>query len=575
MKTRNLSIIGVAVAAAAVWTTAVDAANRPKLVVAIVVDQFRCDYLTRFRSDYHAGFERLLTKGAVFTDAGYVHANTVTANGHSTVLTGALPSVSGIVGDSWWDRTLGRSVESVADPEVKTVGQPPPAPVPGPRAASGATGASGALPVLSSSPRHLLVSTVGDELKMRYPSSHVVGVSIKPRGAILPSGRMADGAYWFEDNIKRWVTSTYYRKELPQWVTDLNAEIAKRDLPKEWYPLGAAPGSVKPYCVLKPVPPPAGPAAAAGPRDCTNIDSMPAGNELIEEMAERAAAAENLGGHETTDILTVSFSANDYVGHAVGPDAPEVRDISIRTDILIGKLMDYLESRVGAGNVTYVLTADHGVAPVPEVNQARNMPGGRLTTKSLADKATAALSQKFGPGEWLISGTEYLNLKLIAERNLDRSQVERVAADAMKSEPHIARVYTRTELESGAVTGDPVGRAFTVDFYGPRSGELFVLQDPYWIFRATSGTTHGTPYWYDAHVPIIFLGAGIKQGVYGESIAVNDIAPTISTLLGVEIPSGNSGNVLRQIIDDGPAPAPVPATETGRKPAARGASGKR
>ena len=227
---------------------------------------------------------------------------------------------------------------------------------------------------------------------------------------------------------------------------------------------------------------------------------------------------------------------------------------------------------MGAGNVIYTLIADHGVAPVPEVNQKRNMPGGRLVTKTLVDKATAALSQRYGAGKWLISGTEYLNLDLIESRHLNRADVERVAAEAMRTAPHIARVYTRSELQSGSVATDPIGRAFALSFFGPRSGDLFVLPEPYWMF-ATTGTTHGTPYWYDAHVPLIFVGPRIKPGTHPEPVAINDVAPTLSDLLGVETPSGSSGMVLTEIFGDTSVPAPSTAT-SGRKPA-RGASGKK
>ena len=555
MMKRCLISFAVVCIAAGAWGAAVRAASRPKLVVALLADQFRYDYLERFRSDYHAGFDRLLTKGAVFTNASYIHAKTVTAVGHSTYLTGAPPSVSGITGNDWYDRTLQRTMQSVSDASVKTIGRPAAA-----RAASGASGASGrVLPPLSSSPRPLLVSTVGDEFKMRYPDSHIFGVSIKDRGAILPSGHMANGAYWFADDVKHWVTSTYYRDRMPQWVTDLNAQLEKRTfVGDEWFPLGAKPGSVKPYCKLyAPLPEvPEGQEKpkepVRDPRNCSTIEAMPIGNELIEQFAEKLVAQENLGGHNDTDILTVSFSSNDYVGHAVGPDAPEVHDISVRTDILIGKLMDYLDSRVGAGNVLYIFTADHGVAPKPEVNEARHMPGGRLVTKTLTDKASAALTARYGEGKWFTSGTEYLNLDLIDSRRLDRAEVERVAAEAMETVPHIARVYTRTELESGSVSEDRIGRAFSLAFFPQRSGELFVLPEPYWMFAAT-GSTHGTPYWYDAHVPVIFMGPGIKPGTYPEAVAVNDIAPTLSDILGVDTPSGSIGRILSEILDGAPA----------------------
>jgi hypothetical protein len=310
MMKRCLISFAVVCVAAGAWAAAVRAASRPKLVVALLADQFRYDYLERFRSDYHAGFDRLLTKGAVFTNASYIHAKTVTAVGHSTYLTGATPSVSGITGNDWYDRNLQRTMQSVSDSTVKTIGRP------AARAASGASGASGRqLPPLSSSPRQLLVSTVGDEFKMRYPDSHIFGVSIKDRGAILPSGHMANGAYWFADDVKHWVTSTYYRDQMPQWVNDLNAQLEKRTfVGDEWYPLGAKPGSAKPYCKLYPPLPevpegqPKPKEPVRDPRNCSTIEAMPIGNELIEQFAEKLVAQENLGTHNNTDILTVSFS---------------------------------------------------------------------------------------------------------------------------------------------------------------------------------------------------------------------------------------------------------------------------
>jgi arylsulfatase A-like enzyme len=271
---------------------------------------------------------------------------------------------------------------------------------------------------------------------------------------------------------------------------------------------------------------------------------------MIEDLAERAIVAENLGHHPGVDFLTVSFSANDYVGHAVGPDDPAVRDISIRTDLLLGKLFDFVEQQAGAGNTLIVLTADHGVAPVPEVNQARHMPGGRLNGKQVSAKITDALSERFGPGDWLIPGSPatmpYLNLKLVSTLKLDLAEVERVAAAAAAGVDHIARVYTSQQLSSGAVQQDAISRAFSLSFYGPRSGDLFILQEPYYLFEAT-GTSHGVPYAYDNHVPVLFWGPGIKPGTYSGTIAVNDIAPTLAALLGTAEPSGSMGRVLSEM----------------------------
>jgi len=499
-------------------------AKKPKLVLAIVVDQFRYDYLLRFRADYSAGLSRLLAQGAVFTDAHYPQAATITAVGHATFLTGATPSVSGIVGNEWWDRASETKVTSVSDPNTRIVG--------------GFAGLEGA------SPNRLLVSTVGDELKMREgENSRVIGISLKDRSAILPSGHMADGAFWFDNASGRWATSNYYMEALPDWVKALNdTSPLRRHIGSQWFPLGTGDDSTAPLCTM---------VAGTDVRFCGSIEATPWANEMIEEMAERALAAEHLGHHPGTDILTVSFSANDYVGHEVGPDDPAVRDISIRTDRLLGKLFDAAENAAGAGNTLVVFTADHGVAQVPEVNRTRHMPGGRITEAQITNAINEALRKKFGPGDWVKPipvWMPYLNLKLIEERNLDRAAVERAAADAVSSIPHVARVYTRTQLLNGAVQQDPVGRAVSVGYYGPRSGDLIVIPEPYYLFE-TMRANHGAPYDYDNHVPVIFMGSGVKAGTYRERIAPNDIAPTLSEILGVERPSGATSRVLSEILE--------------------------
>jgi predicted AlkP superfamily pyrophosphatase or phosphodiesterase len=496
--------------------------KKPKLVLAIVIDQFRYDYLLRFRKDYNSGLARLLQQGAVFTDAHFLHAATVTAVGHSTFLSGATPSSSGIIANEWVDRESGKPVTSVSDSKTKAVGGIP-----------DATG---------SSPRRMLVSTIGDEVKMQGAESKVIGVSIKDRGAILTAGHMADGAYWYDADSNHWVTSTWYRAQLPDWAKKLNDENSyQRYIGAKWLPFDAKDDSAKPFCTM---------VAGADQRYCGSLEATPWGNEMIEEFAERALSGENLGHHAGVDILAVSFSSNDYVGHAVGPDDPAVRDISIRTDRLLGKLLDYVEQRVGAGNTLVVLTADHGVAPVPEFNQSRKMPGGRISEARVTTKISDTLTKRFGPGKWLLPGQPampYLNQELIRTRKLDPAEVERVAAEAALTEAHIARVYTRHDLLNGRVQQDAISRAVSLGFYGPRSGDLYILQEPYYLFEA-SGTSHGTPYNYDTHVPVIFLGPGIKPGTYPARIAVNDIAPTLAALLEVAQPTGSIGRVLSEML---------------------------
>jgi predicted AlkP superfamily pyrophosphatase or phosphodiesterase len=491
---------------------------KPKLIVALVVDQYRYDYLTRFRTDYHGGFNRLLEQGAVFTNAYLDHYPTVTAVGHSTFLTGATPALSGIVSNSWYDRVTGKTVTSVGDDETALLG---------------------GKPGQGSSPRRLRVSTVGDEMKMsgKWPT-RVIGISIKDRASILPSGHMADGAFWFDSQTGNFVSSTYYFPQLPEWVVAFNSwRPADRYLGAEWVPTwGGAP--------LKKM------AKEAGPAFYDSLPSSPYGNDLLEQFAEQAVTSLQLGGRGGIDLLTLSFSCNDYVGHRTGPDSPEVRDISIRTDQALGKLFQFLDRQVGMDKVLVVLTADHGVAPVPEVNQARKMPGGRIASKLLLDKIQAALSERYGEGQWLVGhdGPEpYLNRDLVRQKKLDLTEVLDTAADAVRELPHIFRVYTSARLRLGEVPLDPVDRRVRNGFDARRVADLFVIPDPYWMF-ATAGTTHGTPFNYDAHVPVIFMGPGIKPGIYHQTIIPNDIAPTLATLLEIEIPSGAVGRALAEIL---------------------------
>ncbi|MGA2599262.1 MAG: alkaline phosphatase family protein [Bryobacteraceae bacterium] len=501
--------------------------KKPKLLLAVVVDQFRYDYLLRFRNDYKAGFARILEHGAVFTDAHHQHFPTVTAVGHSTFLTGATPSISGIVGNTWYDRETGKEVTSVSDPTVQLLG--------------GVAGKSG------SSPHRMFGSTLGDELKMDGAGVKVVGISIKDRSAILPAGHMADGAYWFDGATGNWVSSSYYFKDLPEWVKTYNqSRPADKYLGAEWLPFDAKPGTAEPYKKMQ---------AQPGPVFYSTLEATPFGNEIIESMAEQAIAAEHLGKHPGTDILTVSFSANDYVGHEMGPDSPEVHDISVLTDRVLGKLFEYIDSQIGAENVLFVMTADHGVTPVPEVNRARRMPGGRIPQKDILDAVQNALSAKFGDGKWIVGNAgpvPYLNYDLIAEKKLDPAAVEEEGAEALRKLPHIFRVYTRSEIMAGRVAEDYVARDIRNGFFAKRSGDLFLVPEAYYFVDESSsghGTSHGTPFNYDTHVPIIFMGAMIKPGKYNAPVVVNDIAPTLAAILEVEEPSGSVGRILSEILE--------------------------
>ncbi len=483
---------------------------KPKLVLAIVIDQFRYDYLTRYHSEYTGGFKRFFEHGATFTNAHFEHVPTVTAVGHSTFLSGATPALSGIIGNEWWDRASKKRVTSVSD-EATTL--------------LGATGEG-------SSPNRMLQSTLGDELKMSGKGGKVVGVSIKDRAAILPSGHMADGAYWFDGKTGNFVSSTFYFDALPEWVAQFNASRpADKYVGKTW--LGknmATTPDAKFYAAL---------------------DATPFGNELILQFAEKAMVAEKLGLGPKIDLLTVSFSSNDYVGHELGPDSEEAHDMALRVDKQVGELIRAAEAQAGVGRVLVVLTADHGVSPVPEVNQKRKMPGGRFDEKNELDTVEKAMTARLGSpngGKWIVfSGEGSLFLNQDSGRQVDMAEEERVAADAVRVLPHVFRVYTRTQLMNGAILEDSVGVRMRNGFNQARSGNVIVMLDPYWMV-SRSGTTHGAPFDYDTHVPVLFLGAQVRAGRFNANIMVNDVAPTLATMLDVETPSGSVGRVLDEML---------------------------
>jgi hypothetical protein len=517
-----LKVISVAFLLTRFCPAAEPSKPKPKLVVAIVIDQFRHDYLTRFRSDYHGGLDYLLKNGANFTSAYYTQIPTVTAVGHSIFMSGAMPSVSGMVGNSWFDRDENKVVTSVCDWHYLTVG--------GTQETQGAK-CTDADPA---SPNRLLVTTLGDELRNAHEEAKVVGVSIKARGAILPSGHRALGAFWFDDKTGNFVTSSFYMEKLPSWAEGFNSEKrAEKYVDQPWpgFPARSfhAPGGSYPYSLLP---------------------ASPWGNELIEQFAEEAIKGEQLGQRGVTDLLTVSFSSNDYVGHAVGPDAPEVRDMAIRVDEQIGKLFQLLDKTVGMKNVLVVLTADHGVAPTGETDETRKIPGGYLLADA-EDAAQSALARKFGKGSWLIPGVGesvlYLNMETVAKSKASMDDINQTVTESLLAIPllHIARVYSRKQLMNG-VTGDFIAQAATNGFNQRRSGDFFFIFEPNYI-PGTGGTTHFSPYGYDRHVPLLFAGPGIKAGEFDNSVMVNDVAPTLANMLEIEAPSGASGRVLEEI----------------------------
>ncbi len=483
--------------------------QRPKLVLAIMVDQLRYDYLTRFGAEFNAGLKRLLTQGAVFTNANYDSSPTVTAVGHATFLTGATPAVSGIIGNDWWDRESGRRVQSITDDTVMVLG------------------ANGA----GASPRRLAVSTIGDELKISGHGGKVIGVSLKDRSAILPAGHMADGAYWFDARSGNFVSSTYYFKALPGWVEQINrSRPADKYAGRQW--------------LNQKMP------AQAGPQLYAEVDATPYGDELVLEFARQALAAEKLGAGDKTDLLAVSFSALDYVGHRSGPDSREVREMVLAVDKVVNELLEAAERQVGANSVLAVLTADHGVAPIPEQNIARRLPGGRTDSRAERAAVEQALQARFGAGNYIAYFSEtaiYFHPNPVPGKQFDRAEMQRIAAAVMRAQPHVLRVYTRTGFENGYPVGDLIDRRVRNGFHHDRSADVMIVHEPNWQ-AGGSTANHGSPFAYDTHVPLLVLGHGrVRPGQYHGEAGIQDIAPTLARLLGIAVPSGSVGRVLAEM----------------------------
>ena len=484
--------------------------DRPRLVLTIVVDQMRYDYLTRFGDEYQAGIKRLLDEGAVFTNAQYEAAPTVTAVGHSTILTGAMPSTSGIPDNSFYSREYGQSVESITDFNATALGE------------------EGA----AATPYRLEVTTVGDELKFSGRGGKVFGVSMKDRGAILPAGRGADAAYWFSDQGTI-ASSSWYFSALPQWVQDYNATTpAQRFSAAQWA------GVQLP--------------AIGERRFIDALQGTAFADEMVLEFALRLMEQEDLGTDQATDLLSVSFSATDFLGHETGIDTPAMHEMMMSVDRLVGQLISAAERRTGRNKLLVVLTADHGVVRLPEKNAARKLPGGRYSRDDERQAIEEALDTTFGEGDYVlgVGGMSfYLNSQPAAGLRIDNEQMQRVAAATLRAMPHVTRVYTRVQLESNFSSSDSIDQRVRNGFNAAASGDIFVVHEPNWI-RSETGTTHGSPYSYDSHVPLIFWGSRelITPGRYHGEVGMQDLAPTLSTILNIARPSGTFGRTLEEII---------------------------
>ncbi len=543
--------------------------KRPRLVLLIVVDQFRYDYLERFGDLFGTdGFRRLMRDGASWTQSNYDHMPTYTAPGHGTMMTGAYPAESGIIGNEWLDRATGKRITSVSDESVKLLGGNPNDP--------------------ASSPSRLMASTVGDELRLATNDrAKVIGISVKDRSAILPAGRHANGAYWFNWLTGTMVSSTYYFNQLPGWVTNFNNTKPadkyfgakwERLLPEAEYLKRAGPDDPKwedvsnawtpdtntfPHTIT-------GGVTTPGQKFYTALDYSPFTNDILVSFAQEAIVNEQLGQDDDTDVLTVSFSANDYVGHRFGPYSQEVMDVTLRTDRNIATLLDFIDSRIGLANTLVAFTADHGVSPIPEHAAAMGLGGGRVPFATVMGKIQAAITARYNPHgktpdpsadyllrfqegtawrEWFINNNIYFNYDALKRDGVDVEEFSQVVVRAALSVPGIARCFSRLQLLRGATSvTDPIERRALHGFYPSRSGDVVMVAEPYKYIAETITATHGSPYSYDTHVPTIIMGAGVNAGRYLEPATPADIAPTLSAILRITAPSNSTGRVLLEAL---------------------------
>jgi len=515
--------------------------GHPKLVVIVVIDQFRGDYLERYRDQFgEGGFRLFLDRGADFTDCNYDYANTRTAPGHATLLTGAYSNGHGIAANQWWDPQKKRMVTSVEDDATHLVGI--------------------AGDLRGSSPHNLLASTLGDELKLATGGkSRVFGVALKDRAAVLPAGHAGDAAYWIDQKSGAWVTSTYYRNELPKWASDFNSS----GRPSKYWDREWRDGDGK---TLR---------STAHQKRADGSDggfyevvgSTPFANDYEFEFAKELVLYEQLGTGPTTDLLTISLSANDILGHQVGPDSPEMHEMALAMDRQLAEFFNFLGHQVGLANVWIALSADHGIAPVPTVASQLRMPAAGLNAADLESQINKALAAKFSSGKPtdFVKSFDYplawLNDEAFSSLKIKEEEAERAVGEAMK-QVGLRGYFTRSQLGQGVAPHTELGQKYLHSFSSAGGWYVMGVPTPFTV-GTTKGTDHATPYTYDTHVPLAFYGLPFQLGTFRTHAEPVDLAVTLASLLGINAPSHAIGRVLIEAL------APPRRAETSDPPPAR------
>ena len=558
----------------------VNVVAQPKLVLVIVVDQFRYDFLERFRDHFGTGgFRRLMDDGAFFTNANYTYVPTFTAPGHAAVFTGSVPAQNGIVGNNYFDRTTGTNKIMVSDEGANIV--------------TSYGKQSNTKFLRPASPRVLIGTTLGDQMRLANNfKSKVVALSLKDRAAILPGGKEANGAYWYDQSSGTMVSSDFYFPTMPEWVNKFNAQrIPDKSFDKLWdKALGPEAYSTTeaqvpdikgsplierhfPYKIN-------GGEKTPSEGFYTEFQYTPFASDYLAEFAKAAIEGESLGTDKYTDLLAISFSTTDLVGHSYGPDSEEVEDIYIQLDRTLADLFTYVDQKVGLSNTIIAMTGDHGVTPVPELlkvnkldaevidpNKCKAAVNDALDKRYSAGKAAAATPTKgktettpspapatpgANPQSWIldiVNDQVYFDKKVIEARHADESEVEHIAGEALLTVPGISRYFTRTQILNGQVPQGRLGMQITNGFNPSRSGDVWLITKPFhFVAEGAITTTHGGPYNYDTHVPVILYGPGIKANRYYTECSPSDITPTIAALIGVEPPATRVGRVLSEAL---------------------------
>jgi len=498
--------------------------GHPKLIVVIVIDQFRGDYIERYRDRFgDSGFRLLVDHGAYFPNCNYNYANTRTAPGHSTLFTGAYSNGHGIASNEWWDPKKKHMVTSVEDDDTKLVGFP-----------DAKTGAS---------PHNLLADTLGDELKLATQGkARVFGISLKDRSAILPAGFSGDGAYWIDPKSGAWITSTYYRKDLPRWVQNFNANRPPKYWDREWKDSQGA--------VL------ASTAHRKG-RDGSEasfyevIGSTTFGNEYEFEFAKELVVYENVGRGPATDLLALSLSPNDILGHRVGPDSPEMEQMALDLDHELADFFNFLGHQIGLADVWIALSADHGVSTLPDAVKELHIPAANLGASRMEEQINNAITAKFFPGHpgsyvKLDYPLAWLDQDAFITAHVHERDAEAAVGEAMK-QAGLRDYYTKAQLAAGDVPNTELGRKY-LNSYSPE-GSWFVMGVPdIYSVGGVKGTDHASPYNYDTHVPLALYGLPFRAGTYRTNVEPIDLSPTLASLLGINAPTHSVGRVLTETL---------------------------